>query len=98
LHLHPVFIVLDESFLMILTLVSWVGLIAYEWAEKAYQYKKHSLAQTYQMIGLSIVLSVVTWLILLEQIAELWRIGIVIANFAMILVFLVGLMLMEDEE
>lgn len=98
LHLEPVFIALDETFLMIVTLVSWVGLVAYEHAEKEYQYRKHSWTQTYQMIGLSVLLSVVTGLILIEQVSELGWIGLIIANIAMVLVFLVGVMLMEEEE
>jgi hypothetical protein len=50
------------------------------------------------MIGLSVLLSVVTGLILIEQVSELGWIGLIIANIAMVLVFLVGVMLMEEEE
>lgn len=98
LHLQPVFLALDETLLMILTLISWVGLVAYEDAEKEYQYKQNTWSQTYQMLWLSTVLSIMTGLILIEQVSELWWIGLIIANIAMLLVFLVGVMLMEEEE
>lgn len=97
LHLHPVFLALDEQFLVIVVLISWIWLITYEAAEKEYQYKWDSWSQMYQMVWLSMVLSLVAGFIIAQQVNELWWIGIIIANTAMVLVFLVGIMLMNEK-
>lgn len=92
------YLMLNESYLFWFVLLSGVCLVFGETYDSEYKQKKYSFLTMYVYVLFSIVLWVLWAYIVLQQVLSLWVIGIVIANIAWILVFLVWILLLDESE
>lgn len=98
LHLSVRFLVADEMVLLILTIVSGSGLVYQEEKDKKFETTRMSMEASYGYYILSVILWLLSTYIIYQQVQDLNTIGSVISVIAGVLVFLVGVLLMEDEE
>ena len=97
LHLSRFFIMTSESFLLVLCLISWILLTYKQDKDKAFTKKHTSLLLSYGYLILSVVLALLTTYMVYTQVDELWAIGVIISIVSWVLLFLVWVLLMEDE-
>jgi hypothetical protein len=92
------YLILNENFLLAIVIISGILTIRHEWADKKYQKKSTSLWSTYLHIGLSIILSLLGVYIILWQVVILGWIGYVISGIAGILIFLIWILIIEEDD
>lgn len=92
------FLALQSDILLVLMIVSGIALLFGSSYDEQYQkkYKSKKLVRAY--IALSVVLSILGGYIVLQQVLTLGVLWIVIANIAWYIIFLVGLVLLDEEE
>lgn len=89
---------LHETFLLTLTIVTWVFLVYQEEKDEQYILMRHSLLTTYRHIMLSIVLWLLSTYIIYQQTLDLGTIWLTISGIAWVLVFLVWILLVSEED
>ena len=92
------FALIDETLLMTLVIVSGIATIFREIKDKKYQKELLSKKSTYITLWLSIVLSVLGWYIIYLQTNVIGAISVPISSIAGVLIFLIGVLILEDEE
>ena len=92
-----VFLALDEQLLLVLTIISGIGMVMQEDKDAIYIEEKKSIWAVYRFMVFAVILGVLWWYIVLQQVLSLWWMWVVIANIAGILIFLVGVLLMSDD-
>lgn len=97
LHVSTFFMVMNESFLLFMTMVSWIVMLFWEQYDKQYILKEKSKKLWVLYIILIYFLSALGWYIVLQQVIELWVVGMMIGNIVVLLLFFVGLLLLEEE-
>jgi len=97
LHLSVWFLVADETVLLILTILSWVMLVYQEEKDKKFETTRMSMEASFGYYGLSIILWLLSTYIIYQQVQDLDTIWSVISVIAGVLVFLVGVLLMEED-
>ena len=98
LYLSIWFLALDEQLLLFLTVISGIATIFGEQYDQQFEQTKISQTKAYGYIALSFVLSVLWGYIVLQQVLKLGVLGIIIANIVIVLIFLVGMSLLDEEE
>lgn len=98
LHISTAFLVLNKNFLLFMTIITWVIMIFWEKYDDTYMIKRNSLAFGWVYFLVISLLSIIWGYIVLQQILELGIIWMVIANVVVLLLFFVGLLLMEETE
>lgn len=88
---------LVNSNILWIVVVSWVMTTFREWVDKAYQRKIKSYEWLYKNLVINTVLSIVWTFIILIQTTWLWYLSYIISLIAWLLIFLVGVSIMEDE-
>lgn len=89
---------LINSNLLWIVVVSWVMTTFREWVDKPYQRKIKSYEWLYKNLIINTLLSIVWTFIILIQTTWLWYLSYIISFIAWLLIFLVGVSIMEDEE
>lgn len=90
--------ILNENVLLTLVIISWIFTVFKEEKDKTYQIIKHSMTNTYLHIWLSVVLSLLAVYIVYIQVASLGRISYPISGISGILIFLIGVMIIQDDD
>ena len=98
LHLSVRYLMVHENFLLFLTILSGVLLVVKEEKDEQFISTKKSLPAAYGYYLLSVWLWLLSTYLIYQQVNDLWNIGSIIAIIAGVLVFLVGVLLMEEEE
>lgn len=96
LQLNPFFLVLEENFLMIVIIISWFFLGYSDWSNDNYYQIDSSVAHTYRIVIISIILSITSWIILLQQLVDIGQLWLGIVNIFMVLVFLIWLIILKE--
>ena len=95
---HNIFYeIINENFLLVLVVISGILTIFKEDKDTKYQIVKQSMTQTYTHIWLSIFLSLLGTYIIYGQAIQLWWISYIISGIAGILIFLIGILIIEEE-
>lgn len=92
------YILVNKQLLLVATVVSGLVMLFGEQFDEQFEHKKKSVRSGMALWCLSIVLSMVWGFIILQQVLSLGTIGIVIANIVIVLLYLVGVLLVQDEE
>lgn len=92
------YLIINESVLLGIVIVSGIFTIWKEDKDKQYQEVKESMRSTYISIGLSIFLSLLGTYIIYGQIIQLGWIAYIMSAIAGVLIFLIGIMIVEDDE
>ena len=87
----------NENVLLVIVIISWIFTVWKEDQDKKYQKIVTSMNSTYVSLALSIVLSLLWTYIIYEQTMSLWWISYFISSIAGILIFLIGVMIIEEE-
>lgn len=90
--------IINENVLLSIVIISWVLTVWKEDKDKKYQKIIQSMNSTYISIALSIFLSLLGTYIIYGQTIALWWISYFISTIAGILIFLIGVMIVEEEE
>ncbi len=98
LHLSNRYLLTNEQVLLLLTILSGVFLVYQQEEDKKYEIKSISRTSKVLYYALSIVLWWLTLYIISSQVKDLGGIGKVISLISWVLVFLVGVLLMEEDE
>ena len=91
------YLIINENVLLGIVLVSGILTIWKEDKDKQYQEVKESMRSTYISIWLSIFLSLLGTYIIYGQIIQLGRIAYIISAIAGVLIFLIGVMIVEED-
>lgn len=91
------YLMIQENFLLLLTILSWLFLIVKENKDHEYIYDKESIVAAYWYYMVSVTLGLLSTYLIHQQVHDLEVIWTIIAIIAWILVFLVGVILVEDE-
>lgn len=81
-----------------LTIISWFFTIFHEKLDNQYNIHVKSLPRTQIHIGLSIILSVLWAYTIIIQTENLWNLSLAVSFLSGIIIFLVGISLLEDED
>lgn len=92
------YLIINESVLLGIVIVSGIFTIWKEDKDKQYQEVKESMRSTYISIGLSIFLSLLGTYIIYGQIIQLGWIAYIMSAIAGVLIFLIGIMIVQDDE
>jgi hypothetical protein len=98
LHNNIFYEIINENFLLVLVILSGILTIFKEDKDTHYKRVTQSMTQTYTHIWLSIFLSLLGTYILYGQVMQLWWISYIISGIVGILIFLIGILIIEDEE
>ncbi len=98
LHLSLRYLMVQENFVLFLTIVSWLFLVVKEDKDKEFIRTETSIVAAYGYYIVSVVLGILSTYIIYEQVQNLWSIWTIIAIMAWVLVFLVWVLLMEEDE
>ena len=96
LHNNIFYQIIDENVFLALVIISWILTVFQEEADKKYQHIETSLWSTYKYIALTIVLSLLWTYIIYTQTIQIGWIGYLISGIAGLLIFLIGVMVIED--
>jgi len=88
---------INETALLLLTILSWIFLVYQEEKDTSFQNTTTSLTATYVYYLLSVVLWWLSAYIIYKQVHDLWTIWDTISVISWVLVFLVWILLMEEE-
>ncbi|MCX6823391.1 MAG: hypothetical protein NTX91_05400 [candidate division SR1 bacterium] len=91
------YLIINESVLLGIVIISGILTIWKEDKDKQYQVVSESMRSTYISIGLSIFLSLLGTYIIYGQIMQLGRIAYIISAIAGVLIFLIGVMIVEED-
>ena len=91
------FLMLNEQVLLLLTILSGLFLVYKQEKDRIYQVEQHSSLLAIWYIWLSIFLWLITIIIINKQVSSLESVWRIIALLSWILVFLVGVLLMEED-
>ena len=91
------YLIINENVLLGIVLVSGILTIWKEDKDKQYQVVTESMRSTYISIWLSIFLSLLGTYIIYGQIIQLGRIAYIISAIAGVLIFLIGVMIVEED-
>ena len=97
LHLSSIYLIFPEQLLLFFTIVSGLFLVYHDEIDQLYEIETRSLYLAYAYRWLSAILWLLSTYIIYQQVEQLWTIWVVISLIAGILIFLVGVMLMEDD-
>lgn len=98
LHTSLLFLWTSKTFLLVMTIVLWVVMLFGEKNDTQYTHKKDSILLWWGYVLMTICLSGIGWYIVLQQVLELKIVGMVIANIVIVLLYLVGVLLLEEED
>ena len=98
LNLNTRYLALNPNFILFLVIISWLGTIYEDPILDSYITTQESHSYYYWYIALSIALSLLGTYIVHNQVIQLSIIWIIISLLAWILIFLVGMMLLEEEK
>ncbi len=90
--------IINENLLLVVVIISWIFTVWKEDQDKKYQKIVQSMNSTYVSLALSIVLSLLWTYIIYGQTIALGWISYFISSIAGILIFLIGVMIIEEEE
>lgn len=91
------YLIINESVLLGIVIISGILTIWKEDKDKQYQVVSESMRSTYISIWLSIFLSLLGTYIIYGQIMQLGRIAYIISAIAGVLIFLIGVMIVEED-
>ena len=97
LHYSILYQIINENALLIILLISWVLTTMQTNKDQTYQIIRTSMKATYTNIGLTILLALVWTYIICGQIVHLGWISYVLSGMAGVLIFLVGLIITEED-
>ncbi len=97
-HLSIWYLLLDETFLLVLTILSWLWLVYQDDQDDTYKTSSHSLVAAYMYYYLSAGLGILSTYIIYQQVQDLDTIWSLISVIAWVLVFLVWVLLIQEEE
>jgi len=89
--------IINENVLLGIVIVSWILTVWKEDKDKKYQKITQSMSSTYISLALSIFLSLLWTYIIYGQTIALGRISYCISSIAGILIFLIGVMIIEED-
>jgi len=92
------YLILNENILLAWVIITWILTVFKDEKDKQYQITKDSLSSTYVHLGLSILLSLLGTFIILWQTITLGWIAYLISGIAGILIFLIGILIIEEDE
>lgn len=98
LHDEMIFRVFSDNFLLILVVISGIWTIFKEDLEKKYEVEEKSMDYSVFWIILTFCLSIIWAYIILNQTARLGNLSFVISFISGVLIFLVWVLVLEDEE
>jgi len=98
LHLSVRYLLLDETVLLVITIVSGLWLVYQDDQDTKYKKTTTSLTASYMYYYFSALLGLLSTYIIYLQVSDLWAIGATISVIAGVLVFLVGVLLLEDDD
>ena len=95
---HSIFFALiNETTLLVLVLLSWIGTIVWEDKDKQYQKIIQSKRSTYGTLWLTTLLSLLWWYIIYLQTQSIGAISVPISGISGILIFLIWVLILEDD-
>lgn len=97
LQLSWLFLLLNQNFVLYLVIASGIGTVFID-EQSDYQINSDSKFGAWWYLVLSCGLSLLWAYIILWQVSELWLVGTFIGWIAWLLIFLVGMMLIDEEE
>lgn len=98
LHNNIFYQILNENILLWAVIISGILTVWKEEKDKHYQIIQQSFTQTYKHIWLSLLLSLLWVYIIYIQVASLWWISYIISGIAGILIFLIGILIIEEDD
>jgi len=98
LHLSVRYLLLDETVLLVITIVSGLWLVYQDDQDTKYKKTTTSLTASYMYYYFSALLGLLSTYIIYLQVSDIWAIGATISVIAGVLVFLVGVLLLEDDK
>lgn len=97
LHVSTPFLSLNKSFLLTMTIVSWIVMFFGEKWDKRYTIHRSSITLSRFCFALIAIISVVWWYLILQEVMKLWVVWIIIANIVVLLLFFIWLLLLEED-